>query len=78
MGMRLRLKANFDTSKFTGQSKVILEGLKQYGMIVADIGTSWFITGQTDSRWNDDDLEQLKSIPGSVFEVVQTGPIIRP
>lgn len=78
MGMRLRLKASFDTSKFTGQSKVILEGLKQYGMIVADIGTSWFITGQTDSHWDDDDLDQLKSVPGNAFEVVQTGPIIRP
>ncbi len=78
MGMRLRLKTSFDTSKFTGDSKVILEGLKQYGMIVADIGTSWFISGQTDSRWNDDDLDQLKSVPGSAFEVVEHGPIIRP
>ncbi len=78
MGMRLRLKASFDTSKFTGQSKVILESLKRYGMIVADVGTSWFITGTTDKRWNDDDLEQLKSVPGSAFEVVQTGPVIKP
>ena len=78
MGMRLRLKTSFDTSKFTGDSKVILEGLKQYGMIVADIGTSWFISGQTDSRWKDDDLDQLKSVPGSAFEVVEHGPIIRP
>jgi hypothetical protein len=47
-------------------------------MIVADNGTSWFITGATDTRWDDEDLDQLKTVPGSAFEVVQTGEIIRP
>lgn len=75
MGLRLRLKANFDTSKYTGQSKIILEALKKYGMIVADNGSDWYISGAMDTRWDDDDLNQLKEIPGSVFEVVQTGPI---
>jgi hypothetical protein len=77
MGARFRMKAAFDTSRFTGQTKIILEGLKHYGMIVADNGSNWFITGSQDSRWDATDLEQLKSVPGSAFEVVETGPILR-
>ena len=77
MGLRLRLRADFDTSAYTGASRVVLEALKKYGMIVADNGSDWFITGATDSRWNDTDLGQLKNVPGSAFEVVDTGPIIR-
>ena len=53
---------------------MILEALKKYGMIVADNGSSWYITGAADPRWNDDDLNQLKTVPGSAFEVVDTGP----
>ena len=60
---------------YTGQSRVILEALKKYGMIVADNGSSWFITGAADPRWNDDDLNQLKTVPGSAFEAVDTGPV---
>ena len=75
MGLRLRLRADFDTSGYSGEARVILEGLKRYGMIVADNGSSWFITGAADPRWNDDDLNQLKRVPGSAFEVVDTGPI---
>ena len=78
MGLRLRLKASFDTSSYTGQSRVILEALKRYGMIVADNGSSWFISGASDSRWDDDDLEQIKRVPGSAFEVVKTGTIYKP
>ncbi len=78
MGLRLRLKAGYNISSYTGQARVILEALKKYGMIVADNGSSWFISGATDSRWNDDDLDQLKRVPGSAFEAVQSGPLIRP
>ncbi|WP_343394105.1 hypothetical protein [Candidatus Amarobacter glycogenicus] len=78
MGARLRLRADFDTSGYTGDSRVILEALKKYGLIVADNGSNWFITGATDSRWDDDDLNQLKNVPGSAFEVVDTGPIVKP
>lgn len=78
MGARLRLKAGFDTSRYSGQARVILDALKRYGMFVADTGYSWFISGQTDSRWNDEDLDQLKTVPGSAFEVVATGTIQRP
>ena len=74
MGLRLRLKAGYDLSGFTGQSRLILEALRRYGMIVADNGSNWFITGAADSRWNDTDLDQLKTVPGSAFEVVDTGP----
>jgi hypothetical protein len=76
MGLRLRLKASFDISKYKGQSRIILEALRKYGMIVADNGTSWFITGAPDKGWNDEDLDQLKTVPGTAFEVVQTGDIV--
>jgi hypothetical protein len=75
MGLRLRLKASYDISSFTGQSLVILTALKKYGMMVADNGTSWYITGAPDPGWDDTDLDQLKSVPGSAFEVVVTGTI---
>ena len=78
MGLRLRLRADFDLTPFHGEALVVLQALKRYGMFVADTGTSWFITGATDPRWNDEDLDQLKTVPGSAFEVVQTGPIHRP
>ncbi|MBX7161059.1 MAG: hypothetical protein K1X95_12275 [Acidimicrobiia bacterium] len=75
MGLRLRLKASFDLSGFHGQARVILEALRTYGMIVADNGSSWFISGATDPRWDDEDLDQLKTVPGSAFEAVDTGPL---
>ncbi|MFB3921534.1 MAG: hypothetical protein ACE145_07415 [Terriglobia bacterium] len=77
MGLRVRLKASFDISGYTGQSRIILTALKKYGMIVADNGASWFITGAPDSRWDDTDLDQLKTVPGGAFEAVQTGAILR-
>jgi len=71
------MKKDYDISSFTGQSRVILEALKKYGMIVADNGSNWYITGSADPGWNDDDLNQLKSVPGSAFEAVYTGDIIK-
>jgi hypothetical protein len=76
MGLRLRLNAGFDTSGFTGGARVILEAMKRYGVIVADNGSNWFFTGAADPRWDDDNLNQLKQVPGSAFEVVDTGPVI--
>ncbi|MFO0704903.1 MAG: cell wall-binding repeat-containing protein [Candidatus Andersenbacteria bacterium] len=76
MGLRLRLKASFDTSPYYGQARVILEALKKHGMFVADNGSDWFISGETDSRWNDTDLDQLKGISGNNFEAIDTGPLI--
>jgi len=75
MGMRFRLKASFDLTPYHGEALVVLQALKTYGMIVADNGTNFYITGAADSRWNDGDLNQLKSVPGSQFEVVNTGTV---
>jgi hypothetical protein len=77
MGLRLRLKASYDIGGFTGHARVILQALRTYGMIVADNGSSWFISGATDTGWDDDDVGQLKRVPGSAFEVVDTGPVRR-
>jgi hypothetical protein len=76
MGLRLRLRASYSLAAFSGESLVILEALKRYGLIVADNGSPWFITGAPDGRWNDENLEQLKQVPGSEFEAVESGPII--
>jgi hypothetical protein len=71
MGMRMRLKASFDISSYPPESKVILTALKNYGMIMADNGSAMFLTGTPDSRWDDNDLNSLKQVPASAFEVVQ-------
>lgn len=77
MGLRLRLKSNFDISPYTGQARIILEAMKKYGLILADNGSAWFFQGTSDSRWNDEELNQLKTVPGSAFEAVETGAIIK-
>jgi hypothetical protein len=77
MGLRLRLKSSYSLARFHGQSRVILTALKRYGMLVADNGTSFYVTGASDRRWNDEDLNQLKTVPGSAFEAVQTGALHR-
>jgi hypothetical protein len=76
MGARLRLRADFNTGGYSGDSLVILTALKKYGMILADNGSPWYISGATDTRWNDDDLNQLKSVPATAFDVVHTGPTV--
>ena len=75
MGMRVRLKASYDLSGFPAQARVILEALKTYGMFVADNGSNWYISGTPDPRWDDTQLNTLKSVPGSAFEVVKMGTI---
>ena len=55
---------------------MILVAMQRYGVIVADNGSNWFFGGATDPRWNDEDLDQLKRVPGSAFEAVDTGPVI--
>lgn len=71
MGLRVRLKASVDISGFGPQSRVVLQALKRYGMILADNGSPWYITGAPSAKWNDDDLHALVRISGSDFEVVQ-------
>ena len=75
MGLRVRLKASFDTSGFPPQARVVLEALKRYGMMVADNGSSWFVSGAPDERWSNDDLHQLGRVKGSDFEVVDPAAI---
>ena len=77
MGARFRLKASYPLRRFHGQALVILRCLKKYGMFVADNGSDWFISGAPSRYWNDDDLNQLKTVPGRAFEVVRTGRIHR-
>jgi hypothetical protein len=75
MGMRLRLKSSFDIASFPPQSQVILAALQKYGMIMADNGSSIYITGDPDNRWNNNDLASLKTVPASEFEVIQIDPL---
>lgn len=76
MGMRVRLKASLDVSKFSPAMRVILNALKKYGMILADNGSNWYVSGAHDTRWNDEELNTLKAIRGSDFEVAQMGTIV--
>jgi len=73
MGTRVRLKADFDLSRFSGSARTILVALQRYGMFLIDEASDGFvaISGATDSRWDDHDLDQLKSVPFSAFEVIQ-------
>jgi hypothetical protein len=80
MGLRLRMKASYDISHITGQARVIAIAMKKYGMFVADNGSNWYFQGEggkASSCWNDNDLDQLKNVPGSAFEAVKTGRILR-
>ncbi|MGC1381058.1 MAG: hypothetical protein WA814_08555 [Candidatus Baltobacteraceae bacterium] len=80
MGLRIRMKASYDISHITGQSYVIAVAMKTYGMFVADNGSNWYFQGEggrASSCWSDNDLDQLKSVPNTAFEVVKSGRIIR-
>ena len=72
MGTRLRLKAGYGLGGFSAGARVIAEALKHYGMIVADNGSNWYFSGSSDRRWDDENLDQLKRIPGSAFQVVRS------
>jgi hypothetical protein len=76
MGMRVRLKADYDISGFPAPVQVILRALKKYGMFLADNGSNWFISGAHDPRWNDDVLSSIRAVQGKDFEVVQMGEIV--
>jgi len=76
MGMRVRLKANYDISRFDPSAQTILRALKTYGMILADNGGNWFVSGAPDPRWNEAELNSLKGVKGSDFEVVKMGQIV--
>jgi hypothetical protein len=72
MGLRVRLKASFDTSGFPPQARIVLAALKRYGMILADNGSPWYISGAPSPRWSNDQLHTLGRVTGGDFEVVDT------
>lgn len=79
MGLRLRLKATFDDSAFTGPSKIVTTAMKKYGIILADNGSDWYISGESNDAWApemDDLLSNLKKVKGSDFEIVKTGDVV--
>jgi hypothetical protein len=80
MGMRVRLKASYVIpDNFSKETKAVLQALKTYGMIVADNGTSWYISGAPDDRWSNDALVgELKQVKGSNFEVVRMDGLVTP
>jgi opacity protein-like surface antigen len=78
MGLRVRLKASVDISGFPKQSRVVLQALKTYGMLLADNGSNWYISGAPNPKWSNDDLHSLGRITGAMFEVVDTTSLHRP
>ena len=78
MGERVRLKAGIDISGYPGQARIVLQALKTYGMILADNGSNWYISGAPDPRWSNDALHALGGIKGSDFEVVDTSSLPHP
>jgi hypothetical protein len=76
MGLRVRLKASYNTSGFSPQARVIAEALKQYGMILADNGSPWYISGASDARFDDDVMHELDVITGRNLEVVDTTGLV--
>ena len=76
MGMRVRLKASFDVSAYPPQARVVLTCLQRYGMLLADNGSDWYVSGAPDARWDDDDLGTLKGVLGRHFEVVSMGAVV--
>jgi len=76
MGTRFRLKASFDVSPYPTEVQVILRALQKYGMMIADNGSAWYISGDPDSRWNNDNLHQIGGVHGSDFEVVDVSSLM--
>jgi hypothetical protein len=78
MGLRLRLRKNFPVGKYPKQSRVVLRALQRYGMIVADNGSDWYVSGAPHRGWNNDDLHSLGGVLGRNFEVVDTSSLPHP
>jgi len=76
LGKRFRLKSTFNISSFSPINKAILTAMKEYGLFICDHGSNWFVQGTSDPRWNDDDLNALKSLTGNDFEVIDEAPMI--
>ena len=75
MGMRVRLKASYDISGFPPPVRAILQAMKTYGMLLADNGSNWYVSGAPDPRWSDSELASIRRVQGRNFEVVKMGPL---
>ena len=75
MGLWLRLRADYDTSGFPREAKIVLDALKQHGAIVSDNGSAWYLSGAPDERWNNDALATLRRVPGSAFDAIDTSSL---
>jgi hypothetical protein len=76
MGQRFRLKADYDISAYSPEIRVILTAMKEYGLILADNGSSWFISGAPDENWDNEMLHEWDDIPGSAFEAVDVSSLM--
>lgn len=75
MGLRVRLRASYPIGGFPRQARIVLRALRRYGMLVADNGAAWYVSGAPDRRWSNDQLRTLHRVPGSAFEVVDTSEL---
>jgi hypothetical protein len=78
MGMRVRLRANFDMSTFPAEVRVILRAMQRYGMLLADNGSGWYVSGAPDARWSDDRLASLSRVRSTDFQVVRIERLVTP
>ena len=78
MGLRVRLKASVNVASFPRQARVVLRALQRYGMILADNGSPWYVSGAPNRHWNNDDLHSLGRLTGADFEVVDTSSLPQP
>ncbi len=76
MGARFRLKSDFDISPFPPELQVLLRAMQVYGIVLADNGADWYVSGATDERWDDEMLHLLDVVTGNDFEAVDTSVLI--
>jgi hypothetical protein len=77
MGMRVRLKADFDVSKLSPSAQAVAHSMQKYGMILADNGSNFYFQGEANAGWTDTDIEPLKTIPASAFELLAMPPLMK-
>ena len=78
MGVRVRLRASFDVTPFPAEVRVILRAMQRYGMLLADNGSGWYVSGAPDARWSDENLATLSRVRSSDFEVVRMAHVVTP
>jgi hypothetical protein len=76
LGQRLRLKADVDTARMPRQARLVDEAMKRYGVIIADHGSAWYVSGSPDDRWDNSALRALRTLHGSDFEAVDVAGLM--